>query len=53
MDKHVVTWALTVLVVLIFLRMAEGYVMVGPTPCLGEPSNVQDTITGDKKYVYM
>jgi hypothetical protein len=53
MDKHVVKWALTVLVVLLFLRMAEGYVMAGPTPRLGVPSNVQDTITGDKKYIYM
>jgi hypothetical protein len=55
MDRHVVTWALTVLVVLIFLRMAEGYVMTRPTPTpmLGVPSNVQDTMTGDKKYIYM
>lgn len=53
MDKYVVKWALIVIIVLLFLRMAEGYVMAGPTPRLGIPSNVQDTITGDKKYVYM
>jgi hypothetical protein len=53
MDRHVVTWALTVLVVLLFLRMVEGYVVARPTPALGVPSNVQDTITGDKKYIYM
>jgi hypothetical protein len=53
MDKHVVTWAMVVIVVLLFLRVAEGYVMADPTPRLGVPSNVQDTITGDKKYIYM
>ena len=53
MDKHVVKWAVVVIIVLFFLRMAEGYVMAGPTPRLGVPSNVQDTITGDKKYIYM
>lgn len=53
MDRHVVTWALSVLIVLLLLRMVEGYVMAQPTPMRGVPSNVQDTITGDKKYIYM
>jgi len=51
---HVATWALTVLVVLLALRMIEGYV-TRPAPLIDytAPSNVQDTITGDKKYIYM
>ena len=53
MDKHVVRWAMVVIVVLLFIRVTERYVMTGPTPRLGVPSNVQDTITGDKKYIYM
>jgi hypothetical protein len=53
MDRHVVQWAIAVLVVLLCLRMVEGYVMAKPISLLGVPSNVQDTITGDKKYVYM
>jgi hypothetical protein len=52
MDHHVVTWAISVVVVLLLLRMVEGYV-AKPTELRGPPSNVQDTITGDKKYVYM
>jgi len=51
---HVLTWALTVIVILMMLKMVEGYV-TRPAPLIDntKPSNVQDTITGDKKYVYM
>jgi hypothetical protein len=51
---HVATWALTVLVILLSLHMVERYIM-SPRPLVEDniPSNVQDTITGDKKYVYM
>jgi len=51
---HVLTWALTVLAVLLALKMVEDYI-VRPAPLIDDtiPSNVQDTITGDKKYIYM
>jgi len=43
--NHVTTWAILVIIVLLSLKMLEGYIV--------SPSNVQDTITGDKKYIYM
>jgi hypothetical protein len=55
MEKHhVVKWALIVLVILLSLHMVEKYI-TQPSPLVEKtyPSNVQDTITGDKKYVYM
>jgi hypothetical protein len=48
--NHVTTWAILVIIVLLTLRMLEGYVV---RPSVLVPSNVQDTITGDKKYIYM
>jgi hypothetical protein len=55
MEKyHVATWALTVMIVLFALKVVEGYVIrSAPSYTTMVPSNVQDTITGDKKYVYM
>ena len=55
MEKyHVATWALIVLIILLSLHMIEKYI-TRSTPLIEKtyPSNVQDTITGDKKYVYM
>ena len=55
MEKyHVATWALVSLVVLLSLNMAEKYI-IRPSPLIDNttPLNVQDTITGDKKYAYM
>ena len=54
--KHhfVANWAIAVIIVLLLLRMAEGYmVKPGPSETLNLPLNVQDTITGDKKYIYI
>jgi hypothetical protein len=52
--NHVTVWAICVLFVLLTLKMVEGYI-TRPEPLINVniPSNVQDTITGDKKYVYM
>ena len=49
---HVATWALSVFVILFALKMVDGY---KPSPVSDEtqPLNVQDTITGDKIYLYM
>ena len=55
MEKHhVATWALVVLIILLSLHMVEKYI-TQPSPLLEKtyPSNVQDTITGDKKCAYM
>jgi len=55
MEKyHVATWALVVLIILLSLHMVERYI-TQPAPVMDKtyPSNVQDTITGDKKCARM
>lgn len=46
-DHHVVAWALAVIVLLLTLKMIEGYI-IRPHPLIDitQPLNVQDTITG-------
>ena len=52
--NRVTIWAILVLFFLLILNMIEGYI-VKPTPMIDLiiPSNIQGTITGDKKYIHM
>ncbi len=54
MKQHIMNWVLAVIIVLLLLRVVEGY-MMKPEPLtdINIPLNIQDTITGDKKYTYM
>ena len=46
--NHVTVWALSVMVVLLFLKLIEGY-QPAPIVNVNRPTNVQDTITGAYK----
>lgn len=54
MKQYVITWIVAVMIILLSLKVVEGYIMKPePLTDINIPLNVQDTITGDKKYIHM